>query len=137
MVQDDEAPFRVEVIRLVCAYGRYGYRMIAGLMRNAGWQQATEDRVRGIWKEKGLKVPDKQCPRDHLWLNDGSSILLRPEYRNHVGSYDFVLIVLIRDIYGSKIRMLTTLDECRRTCFVVHCAGGSARTRSSNNWPMP
>lgn len=33
MVRDDEAPFRAEVIRLACTYGRYGYRMIAGLMR--------------------------------------------------------------------------------------------------------
>jgi putative transposase len=52
LVRDDEALFRAEVIRLACTYGRYGYRMIAGLMRNAGWQQATQDRVRRIWKEE-------------------------------------------------------------------------------------
>lgn len=93
--------------------------MIAGLMRNAGWQQATQDRVRRIWKEEGLKVPDKQHPRGHLWLNDGSCLRLRPEHRNHVWSYDFVLI---RDINGRKIRMLTMIDEYSRTCLVVHCA---------------
>lgn len=52
-VRDDEAPFWAEIIRLACTYGRYGYRMIAGLMRNVGWQQATEDRVRRIWAEEG------------------------------------------------------------------------------------
>lgn len=119
LVRDDEAPFRAEVIRLACSYGRYGYRMIAGLMRNAGWQQATEDRVRRIWKEEGLKVPDKQKPRGHLWLNDGSCLRLRPERRNHVWSYDFVLV---RDAYGRKIRMLTMIDEYSRTCLIVHCA---------------
>ena len=117
--RDDEAPFRAEVIRLACTYGRYGYRMIAGLMRNAGWQQATEDRVRRIWKEEGLKVPDKQHPRGHLWLNNGSCLRLRPEHRNHVWSYDFVLI---RDFHGRKIRMLTLIDEFSRTCLIVHCA---------------
>jgi putative transposase len=119
LVRDDEAPFRAEIIRLACTYGRYGYRMIAGLMRNAGWQQATQERVRRIWKEEGLKVPDKQHPRGRLWLNDGSCLRLRPEHRNHVWSYDFVLI---RDINGRKIRMLTMIDEYSRTCLVVHCA---------------
>ena len=117
--RDDEAPFRAEIIRLACAYGRYGYRMIAGLMRNAGWQQPTEDRVRRIWREEGLKVPDKQPPRGRLWLNDGSCLRLRPEYRNHIWSYDFVLV---RDFHGRKIRMLTLIDEFSRTCLTVHCA---------------
>ncbi len=118
-VRDDEAPFRAEVIRLACTYGRYGYRMIAGLMRNAGWQQATPDRVARIWQEEGLKVPDQQQPRGRLWLNDGSCIRLRPERRNHVWSYDFVLV---RDAYGRKIRMLTLIDEFSRACLIVHCA---------------
>lgn len=117
-MRDDETPFRSEVIRLACIYGRYGYRMIAGLMRNAGWQQASTDRVRRIWKEEGLKVPDKQRPRGRLWLSDGSCLRLRPEYRNHVWSYDFVMV---RDIYGRRIRMLTMIDEYSRTCLVVHC----------------
>lgn len=117
--RDDEAPFKAEVIRLACSFGRYGYRMVAGLMRNAGWQQATEDKVRGIWEEEGLKVPEKQRPRGRLWLNDGSCLRLRPEYRNHVWSYDFVMV---RDIQGKKIRMLTMIDEHSRMCLVVHCA---------------
>ncbi len=66
LVNGDEAPFRAEVIRLACTYGRYGYRMIAGLMRNAGWQLATEERVKRIWQEEGLKVPDKQQPHGRL-----------------------------------------------------------------------
>ena len=119
LICDDEVPFRAEVIRLACMYGRYGYRMIAGLMRNAGWLQATPDRVRRIWREEGLKVPSQQKPRGRLWLNDGSCLRLRPEYRNHVWSYDFVLI---RDAYGRKVRMLTMIDEFSRTCLTVHCA---------------
>ena len=99
--RDDEL-LRTEIIRLACLYSRYGYRMIAGLMRNRGWQLATPDRVRRIWREEGLKVPDQQKPRGRLWLNDGSCLRLRLEHRNHVWSYDFVLI---RDAYGRKIRM--------------------------------
>ncbi len=32
----------------------------------------------------------KQPKKGRLWLNDGSRVRLRPEYRNHVWSYDFV-----------------------------------------------
>jgi len=119
LVRDDEHPFRAEVIRLASHYGRYGYRMIAGLMRNVGWQTATADRVRCIWREEGLKIPAKQPPRGRLWLNDGSCLRLRPEYRNHVWSYDFVLV---RDAYGNKIRMLTMIDEFSRICLNIHCS---------------
>ncbi|MBU3560440.1 hypothetical protein [Polynucleobacter hallstattensis] len=38
--RDDEEPLRAEVIRMASTYGRYGYRFIAGMMRNAGWGQA-------------------------------------------------------------------------------------------------
>jgi putative transposase len=117
--RDDEEPFRAEVIRLASMYGRYGYRMIAGLMRNAGWGQATPSKVSRIWREEGLKVPQKQPPRGRLWLNDGSCIRLRANRPNHVWSYDFVFI---RDGYGGKIRMLTLIDEFSRRCLAIHCA---------------
>ena len=40
---------------------------------------------------EGLKVPKKQPKRRRLWLNDGSCIRLRPEYKDHVWSYDFMV----------------------------------------------
>ena len=41
-------------------------------------------------RQEGLKVPERQPKRGRLWLNDGSCIRLRPLYRGHVWSYDFV-----------------------------------------------
>ena len=38
---------------------------------------------------EGLKVPKKQPKRGRLWLNDGSCVRLRPEYKDHVWSYDY------------------------------------------------
>ena len=117
--RDDETPMRTEVIRLASTYGRYGYRTIAGLMRNAGWLSATSAKVARIWREEGLKVPQKQPPRGRLWLNDGSCMRLRATHPNHVWSYDFVFI---RDAYGGKIWMLTMIDEFSRRCLTIHCA---------------
>jgi len=34
--RDDEESFRAEVIRLICVNGRYSYRTVVALMRNAG-----------------------------------------------------------------------------------------------------
>lgn len=106
--RDDEGPLRVEAIRMASTYGRYCYRTIVGMMRNAGWCQATASKVGRIWREESLKIPQKHPPRGRLWLNDGSCIRLRAMYPNHLWSYDFVKI---RDAYGGKIGMLTRIDE--------------------------
>jgi hypothetical protein len=68
-------------------YGRYGYRFIAGMMRNAGWGQATTAKVARILRQEGLKIPQKQPPRGRLWFNDGSYMRLRANRPNHVWSY--------------------------------------------------
>jgi transposase InsO family protein len=73
---DDEEPLRAEVSRMASTYGRYSYRFIAGMMRNAGWSQATASKVGRIWREENLKIPQKQPPRGRLWLNDGSCMRL-------------------------------------------------------------
>ncbi|MBT8610193.1 transposase, partial [Polynucleobacter paneuropaeus] len=125
--RDDEGPLRAEVIRMASTYGRYGYRFIAGMMRNTGWGQATTAKVARIWRQEGLKIPQKQPPRGRLWFNDGSCMRLRATHTNHVWSYDFVFI---RDAYGGKIRMLTMIvpkgisfgHEFSRKCLTIHCA---------------
>ena len=80
---DDEKALRERIISLAKEYGRYGYRRITALLRNEGWQ-VNDKRVERIWREEGLKVPQKQRKRGRLWLNDGSCVRLRPEYPNHV-----------------------------------------------------
>ena len=52
-------------------YGRYGYRRVAALLRDASWQ-ANDKRVERLWRREGPKVPGKQPKRGRLWLNDGS-----------------------------------------------------------------
>jgi len=105
--RDDEERLTADVIELARQYGRYGYRKIAALLRNAGWL-VNDKRVERIWRREGLKVPTKQPKRGRLWLNDGSCIRLRPEHRNHVWSYDFVED---RTHDGRKYRMLNVVDE--------------------------
>jgi transposase InsO family protein len=69
--------------------------------------------VERIWRKEGLRVPNKQPKRSRLWLNDGSCIRLRPEYKDHVWSYDFVID---RTANGRALKILTIIDEYTREC---------------------
>ena len=59
---DDEEALIADIIELARQYGRYGYRKIAALLRDAGWL-LNDKRVERIWRCEGLKVPAKQPKR--------------------------------------------------------------------------
>jgi putative transposase len=72
---------------------RYGYRRVWALLRREGWP-ANKKRVHLLWREEGLKVPDKQRKRRRLILLGGSEngcTRRRAEHKDHVWSYDFVM----------------------------------------------
>ena len=117
-----------DMIELARQYGNYGYRRVAVLLREAGWQ-VSDGRIERLWRREGLKVPPKQPKKGRLWLNDGSCVRLRPEYRNHVWSYDFVHC---RTDNGKAFRTLvrhaprtgggmhaSLLDEFSRECLTI------------------
>ena len=116
--RDDEEQLTADLVELARRYGRYGYRKIAALLRDAGWV-VNDKRVERIWRREGLKVPTKQPKRGRLWLNDGSCVRLRPERANHVWSYDFVED---RTHDGRKIRMLNVIDEFTHECLSIRVA---------------
>lgn len=111
-IKPDEDDLRSRVIALASEYGRYGYRRITALLLREGWQ-INHKRVERIWREEGLKVPQKQPKRGRLWLNDGSCIRHRPLFKNHVWSYDFVMD---RTEDGRAFRILNVIDEHTREC---------------------
>lgn len=114
----DEAALTEDIFAFARQYGRYGYRRVTALPREAGWHVSIE-RVERIWRREGLKMPQKQPKRGRLWLNDGSCIRLRPEYPGHVLSYDFVEG---RTHDGRKFRILSIIDEASRECLALPVA---------------
>ena len=105
-----EEKLREEIVELAKRYGRYGYRRITALLQREGWR-INHKRVERIWRQEGLKVPQKQPKRGRLWLNDGSCVRLRPTHRHHVWSYDFMAD---RTHDGCPIKILTVIDEFSR-----------------------
>jgi transposase InsO family protein len=109
---------RDRVVELASEYGRYGYKTVTGLLNLEGWD-VGKDRVYTIWREEGLKVPQKAPKRSRLWLADGSCIRLRPTHRHHVWSYDFVAD---RTADGRPFRILNIIDEYSRECLASFVA---------------
>ena len=68
-----------------------------------------------------------------MWLNDGSCIRLRPAYKNHAWSYDFVQT---RTHDGRNVRLLTLIDEYTHECLAIDVERGlnseSVRQRLSD-----
>jgi len=103
------------MVELAEDYGRYGYRRVTAMLREEGFR-VNHKRVERLWRREGLKVPQRQPKRKRLWLNDGSCLRLRPRYRNHVWSYDFMAD---RTSDGSALKLLTIIDEYSRECLAI------------------
>lgn len=118
-IQNDFDDFiRKRTIELAREYGRYGYERITEMIKSEGYL-INKKRIELIWRQEGLKVPRKQPKRARLWLADGSTIRHRPEYKNHVWSYDFVSA---QTYDGRKIKILNIIDEYSRELLVSFTA---------------
>src|SRR5215208_1587302 len=80
------------MVRLSRENPRYGYRRVWALLRREGWP-VNKKRVHRLWREEGLKVPEKQHKRRRLLLggNENGCTRRRAEHKDHVWSYDFVM----------------------------------------------
>ena len=121
---DAERPV-ADFIELARKQGRYGYRRIAALLRDAG-RQVNDKRVERLWRREGLKAPMKHPRKGRLCLNDGSCVRLRPEHRDHVRSCDFVHC---RTDDGKAFRTLNVIDALS-DLFILR--GVPSFTRSDN-----
>ena len=117
-IRKGEERLTERMIELATKYGRYGYRRITALLKREGFK-VNHKRVERLWRREGLKVPKKQPKRKRLWLNDGSCIRLRPQFKDHVWSYDFVAT---RTEDGLPLRILTLIDEYTRECLALKVA---------------
>ncbi len=109
---DHEAALSAAVIAMCVRQNmrNYGYRRVTTELVKAGWSVNTKH-VQRIMKAEGLLRPPKQRPRRALGLSDNSITKLPSRHVNDVWTYDFISIRLAD---GSKLRMLSVLDEFSR-----------------------
>jgi transposase InsO family protein len=82
-MRDDEAALTADIIAFATEYGRYGYRRIAAMLRDAGWVVNVK-RIERIWRREGLKVPQKLL-RDELLNGESFTRCKRPRSSSRVG----------------------------------------------------
>ena len=109
----DEEALRKRIRVLAGENGRYGYRRITALLHREG-EVINIKRVHRIWKSEGLALPVRR-PRRRQYGPKGE-VLRKAEHPLHVWTYD---IVEDRTERGSKLRILTVLDEYTRQSLAI------------------
>ena len=95
----------------------YGYRRITVELRKDGWY-INFKRVYRIWSDNDLKTRKKKGrkKRSGGGCSANACNKKKPEYINHVWSYDFMTEKLEN---GRKARILSVLDEYTRECLTI------------------
>jgi len=119
---DDEEEKRLvqEMLAFVGEHPRYGYRRIWALLRKAGWK-VNRKRVYRLWRQEGLKVPQKQHKKRRLGHSANSCARRKAEYKNHVWAWDFVHD---RTTDGRPLKWLSIVDEYTRECVALEIGRG-------------
>ena len=97
---------------------RYGYRMIAILLREEGFK-VNRKRVHRLWRREGLKVPQKQRKRRRLGKDassDHACHRMKALKMNQVWSFDFCQD---RTDDGRALKLFSVIDEFTRRSLVI------------------
>ncbi len=73
-------------------------------------------RIYRLWRQEGLKVPQKKAKRRRWGSAAGGIIRRRPEHRNHGWSVDFIFD---RTTNGRPLKILVVIDEYPRECLAL------------------
>jgi len=92
---------------------RYGYRRIAALLKQEGWNVGKRQ-VRRLRRLEGLRVPPTK--RKARRQGHSTGLPTKATHKNHVWTWDFIADATVR---GGALRMLTVLDEHTRECHVL------------------
>jgi putative transposase len=115
---DEEDRLKRRLKEISDAEPRWGYRTAASQLRREGWR-INDKRVQRLWREEGLKVPQRQRKRRRLGKIANSSQRQRATARNEVWSYDFVMD---QTSDGRRLKLLCVVDEFTRECLAIHVA---------------
>lgn len=109
-----------DMLELVGQHPRYGYRFIWAKLRQRGWQ-INRKRVYRLWRQEGLKVPQKQHKKRRLGHSDNSCVRRKAEHKDHVWTWDFIHD---RTSDGRPLKWLSIVDEYTRECLALEVERG-------------
>jgi putative transposase len=109
-VSAPEEKLRRRLRELSAAHPRWGYRMVHGKLRLEGWM-VNRKRVQRLWRDEGLRVPQRQPKRLRIGDSTVPAKRLRAEEPNHVWAMDFIFDSTID---GRPLKALSMCDEFTR-----------------------
>jgi putative transposase len=96
---------------------RWGYRRAHAVLRGEGWT-LNRKRVQRLWREEGLRVPQKRRKRQRIGDSTVPADRLRAERPDHVWAFDFQFD---QTADGKILKLLHVVDEFTREALAIEC----------------
>ena len=130
-VTEEEAELRAWLRQFSVDRPRWGWRRAAKMARRAGWQ-VNNKRIRRLWREEGLRVPQR-CRKKRLTgigVVVGAMSPIRP---NVIWAMDFQFDTIAD---GRTMKMLNVIDEFTARHSRSRLIAASTRTASPMSWTV-
>ena len=112
---EDDAVLRAELRQFSKDRPRWGYRRAHHHLRELGWD-VNRKRVQRLWREEGLRVPQRRRKRRRLGDSTVPAQRLRAERPNQVWAFDFQFD---QTADGRVLKLLNVVDEFTRESLVM------------------
>ena len=107
---EDDAALRAELRQFSRDRPRWGHRRAHHHLRELGWD-VNRKRVQRLWREEGLRVPQRRRKRRRLGDSTVPAQRLRAERPNQVWAFDFQFD---QTADGRALKLLNIVDEFTR-----------------------
>jgi putative transposase len=116
-VASDDAGLRAALRQISRDRPRWGYRRAHQLLLEQGWQ-INRKRTQRLWREEGLRVPQRRRKRQRLGDSTIPAQRLRAEAPDHVWALDFQFD---QTADGKILKLLHVVDEFTREALAIEC----------------
>jgi transposase InsO family protein len=115
---DRDDALRERLRRLSAEHPRWGYRLAWAAVREEGWV-VNRKKIQRLWREEGLRVPQRKRKRQRLGESTVPAQRLRAEHPNHVWALDFQFDTTTD---GRTLKLLHVVDEHTREALAIRVA---------------
>ena len=109
---------RARLRKLSGEHPRWGYRLAWATVRDEGWV-VNRKKIQRLWREEGLRVPQRKRKRKRLGASTVPARRLRAERANHVWALDFQFDSTTD---GRTLKLLHVVDEHTREALAIRVA---------------
>ena len=116
-VAPDDAALRGRLREISAKRPRWGYRRAHQLLLEEGWS-LNRKRTQRLWREEGLRVPQRRRKRQRLGTSTVPASRLRAVRPDHVWALDFQFD---QTADGRILKLLHVVDEFTREALAMEC----------------